>query len=125
MGAVITRPVTAPTGRLPAVRWRVSWPGRSICPVDLPGGTSGRFSDTGGSLHAENIDKLAEAGITAGCGQGPYCPDRHVTRAQMATFLARALKLVPLPGATPLAADFRLAYSTCDPFTPDANLKRS
>ncbi|MDE0170414.1 MAG: S-layer homology domain-containing protein [bacterium] len=78
---------------------------------ELPGGTPGRFSDTAGSPHAKNIDKLAEAGITAGCGQGRYCPDRAVTRAQMATFLARALKLVPLPGATPIADEYRLAYS--------------
>ena len=83
---------------------------------ELPAGTApGRFSDTASSRHAENIDKLAAAGITAGCGQGHYCPDRYVTRAQMATFLARALKLVPLPGATSLADAYRLAYSTADP----------
>ena len=78
---------------------------------ELPGGTPGRFSDTAGSPHAGNIDKLAGAGITAGCGQGRYCPNRPVTREQMATFLARALKLVPLPGATPIADEYRLAYS--------------
>lgn len=82
---------------------------------ELPGGAPGRFSDTANSPHAENIDKLAAAGITAGCGQGRYCPDRPVTRAQMATFLARALKLVPLPGATSPADGYRLAYSTADP----------
>ena len=86
---------------------------------DLPGGTPGRFSDTAASPHAENIDRLAEAGITAGCGQGRYCPDRPVTRAQMATFLARALKLVPLPAAAALAGGYRLAYSTRDPSTAD------
>ena len=79
------------------------------------------FADTEGRTHGENIDKLTEAGITAGCGQGRYCPDRHVTRAQMATLLARALKLVPLPGATPLASDFRLAYSTIVPLAADRN----
>lgn len=41
---------------------------------ELPGGTPGRFSDTAASPHAENIDRLAEAGITAGCGQGPTAP---------------------------------------------------
>lgn len=85
---------------------------------DLPGGTPGRFSDTARSVHAHNIDKLAEAGITAGCGQDRYCPDRQVTRAQMATFLAHALKLVPHPDATPLADDYRLAYSTKAPGGP-------
>ena len=37
--------------------------------------------------------------MTAGCATGPlrFCPDESVTRAQMATFLARATGLVPLP----------------------------
>ncbi len=86
---------------------------------ELPGGTPGRFSDTEGSPHAADIDRLAAAGITAGCDQGRYCPDRLVTRAEMATFLARALKLVPLPGAAVLAGGYRLAYSTLDPSTAD------
>ena len=87
---------------------------------ELPDGTPGRFSDTANNRHTENIDKLATAGITAGCGQGRYCPDRQVTRGQMATFLARALKLVPLPGTAPLADDYRLAYSTKDPSYADS-----
>ena len=51
------------------------------------------FTDTGGNTHELDIDALAGAGITAGCGAVPlrYCPDRPVTRAQMATFLHRAL----------------------------------
>ena len=55
-------------------------------------GTAG-FTDTGGSGHRQDIDALAAAGITSGCATGPlrYCPDRAVTRAQMATFLHRAL----------------------------------
>ena len=46
---------------------------------------------------------LAASGITAGCGDGTtFCPNQHTTRAQMATFLARALGLVdkPTPPAT-------------------------
>ena len=51
------------------------------------------FTDTAGNTHEANIDALAAAGITAGCETEPlrYCPNKHVTRAQMATFLARAL----------------------------------
>ena len=47
------------------------------------------------SVHANNIDVLFAAGITTGCGTEllRYCPDRAVTRAQMASFLARALDL--------------------------------
>ena len=49
--------------------------------------------------HAANIDALAAAGITVGCGRDPlrYCPANSVTRAQMATFLARALGLIEVP----------------------------
>ena len=41
-------------------------------------------------------DRRHAARVTAGCATGPlrYCPDRSVTRAQMATFLARALGVV-------------------------------
>ena len=57
------------------------------------------FTDTAGHAHADNIDALAAAGITAGCATGParYCPEGLVTRGQMATFIARALNFVPLP----------------------------
>ncbi len=67
---------------------------------DLAEAEPAGFADTDGSTHAERIDALAAAGITAGCKQDPlrYCPDRSVTRAQMATFLARALGLVQTPG---------------------------
>ena len=63
-----------------------------------PGPAAG-FGDTIGHAHASNIDGLAAAGITAGCATDPprYCPGEPVTRGQMATFLARALELVPLP----------------------------
>ena len=57
------------------------------------------FADTAGSTHEANIDALAAGRVTAGCATGPlrFCPDKAVTRAQMATFLARATGLVPLP----------------------------
>ena len=64
---------------------------------DLEPGSSAGFADTAGNRHAAGIDALAAAGITTGCAASPvrYCPDRPVTRGQMATFLARALDLVP------------------------------
>ncbi len=40
-------------------------------------------------LH-DYIEKIFRAGITAGCGEGSYCPDDTVTRAQMAVFLLKA-----------------------------------
>jgi S-layer homology domain len=47
------------------------------------------------------IEQLAAEGITAGCGDGNYCPDSPVTRAQMAVFLVRTfnLPLVPKPAS--------------------------
>jgi hypothetical protein len=39
------------------------------------------------------IEALADSSITIGCGGGNYCPDQAVTRAEMATFLARAFGL--------------------------------
>lgn len=43
--------------------------------------------------HAEAIGALAAAGITDGCGRDTFCPDERVNRAQLASFLARALDL--------------------------------
>ena len=63
-----------------------------------PGGEApvSTFLDIDDSVHADNILRLAELGITGGCEPGLYCPDNAVTRAQMATFLVRALGLDPL-----------------------------
>ena len=64
--------------------------------LDLPGAESAGFVDVdAGGVHAASIDALREAGITVGCGSEPlrYCPGDPVTRAQMASFLRRALDL--------------------------------
>ena len=60
---------------------------------DLEESPPAGFVDTEESVHSANIDALAAAGITSGCKTDPlsYCPDRPVTRAQMATFLHRAI----------------------------------
>jgi spore germination protein YaaH len=65
--------------------------------LHLPAATRDWFTDDGSSSHQASINRLAEAGITAGCGSGRFCPNGLVTRAQMATFLARGLHL---PAAT-------------------------
>lgn len=49
------------------------------------------FSDDDGSIFEQDIEWLASVGVTAGCGEGVFCPDAKVTRAQMAAFLHRAL----------------------------------
>jgi hypothetical protein len=53
------------------------------------------------------VDKIALRRITAGCGNGSYCPDSPTTRAQMAVFLLRAKygsSYVP-PAATGVFSD--------------------
>ncbi len=52
------------------------------------------FDDTEGSVFADDIAKIATADITRGCDpptNDNYCPQRPVTRGEMAAFLARAL----------------------------------
>ena len=39
------------------------------------------------------IEQLSSEGITGGCGNGNYCPDEYVTRAQMSVFIVRAFNL--------------------------------
>ena len=54
----------------------------------------GMFHDTRTNPHRNSIRAIAAAGITLGCDRtgSKYCPERFVTRAQMASFLTRALK---------------------------------
>ncbi len=52
------------------------------------------FTDDDGLIFANDIDKLGTAGITLGCNPPDntlFCPNDVLTRAQMATFLYRAL----------------------------------
>ena len=62
--------------------------------LDLEEAPSAGFVDTEGNTHEANIDAVAAAGITEGCKTESlsYCPDKPVTRAQMATFLHRAIR---------------------------------
>jgi hypothetical protein len=57
----------------------------------LPAASTDFFADDG-PPHEQNINALAQAGITLGCAEGRYCPHGAVTRAQMAAFLARAFR---------------------------------
>jgi hypothetical protein len=52
----------------------------------------GGFNDVPPTYWAVNwIQRLFNAGITSGCGNGNYCPEDPVTRAQMAVFLERGV----------------------------------
>lgn len=65
--------------------------------LDLPAGSK-VFSDTAGHLFQDEVAALEAAGITRGCNPPSntrFCPDRAVTRGEMAAFLVRALDLAP------------------------------
>lgn len=62
--------------------------------AELPAG--GSFVDDNDSVHEASIEAIAAVGVTVGCNppaNDRYCPGRTVTRAEMASFLARALNL--------------------------------
>lgn len=59
----------------------------------FPSTTTNYFDDDNGNSHESNINRIAAAGVTSGCGTRKYCPANEVSRGQMASFLARASKL--------------------------------
>ena len=64
--------------------------------LEVPEVSAGFGDVDPGSVHASSIEALFASGVTVGCAtEEPlrFCPDDAVTRAQMATFLARALGL--------------------------------
>lgn len=61
--------------------------------LDLPAASSDHFSDIFGSPFVADVNALAEAGLTAGCGDGLFCPDAVASRSQTASFVARAMSL--------------------------------
>ena len=63
------------------------------------------FIDDDGSIHEPNIERLAAAGITGGCAPQRFCPAAPVSRAQMASFLARAENLTHGAGSDHFADD--------------------
>jgi hypothetical protein len=54
------------------------------------------FDDDEGSVHEVDIEMLARALITLGCGDRRFCPSSSITRGQMAAFLVRGLGLPPV-----------------------------
>jgi hypothetical protein len=68
--------------------------GVGVALAELPPG--GTFIDDDGNIHEGNIEAIAAEGITKGCNpqvNNKYCPDKSLTRGQMAAFVRRALSL--------------------------------
>ena len=68
--------------------------------LSLPATGNDHFTDDDGHVLEGAINRIAEAGITQGCNppsNTQFCPDRTLTRAEAAGFLARALHL-PVSG---------------------------
>ena len=61
-----------------------------ICGATTPPPTYGGFTDIADSKFRDDIVWLADQGITTGCTETRFCPDKLVPRDQMATFLRRA-----------------------------------
>ena len=78
-----------------------------------PAATGTVFSDVPADAFAADwIEQLAAEGVTGGCGDGNYCPDATITRAQMAIFLLRAehgSAYVP-PAASGIFTDVPVGY---------------
>jgi hypothetical protein len=63
-----------------------------------------QFGDTVDSTHRENIEKLYQSGITKGCNppvNDMFCPQRNISRGEMAAFISRARGLTETSGSVP------------------------
>ncbi len=87
----------------PLQRWIAAvWLVRLIDGDDPPAVTESRFEDVNASSmweesvwYAPHVERLADLEITVGCTQDPlnFCPDVNLSRAQVASWLARAFDL--------------------------------
>jgi hypothetical protein len=61
--------------------------------LDLPPVADNQFSDIGDSPFVGDVNALAVAGLTAGCGGDHFCPNAVASRSETASFVARAMNL--------------------------------
>ena len=68
--------------------------------IGLPPSSVDYFKDDDGHVLEGGNNRVAEAGITLGCNpplNTSFCPDRRMTRAEIAAFIVRALNLPSTP----------------------------
>ena len=80
------------------------------------------FTDDDGLVHEDNIDRLATAGVTNGCGAALFCPGDDLSRAQFASLLIRALE--DLTGADYSAAGGVDYFVDDDGLTHEPNIDK-
>ena len=67
--------------------------------LTLPQAQVDHFQDDAESIFQADINALAEAGITSGCGEAAFCPDATTSRSEAATFIVRAMRVRELQEA--------------------------
>ncbi len=74
------------------------------------------FTDDDESVFEAEIEALAAAGITSGCGEASFCPEREIKRENLAVFLVRALDLEPIvPPVRPrVIGEFTTYHKCCE-----------
>lgn len=77
-------------------------------PIPVPDRFDPAFPDTSG-VHEANIDKLASIGVVEGRADGTYGPDQPVSRAAMASFIARSLDHLADRGHLPVPEELELS----------------
>ncbi|KJR41609.1 S-layer protein [Candidatus Magnetoovum chiemensis] len=80
---------------------------------------AGAFNDVPNDWTKSYIENMYSHEITSGCGDGNYCPDNNVTRAEMAIFIVRAMVNKGLITITNGIDDF--TYETTPYFTDAAS----
>lgn len=66
--------------------------------LKLPRAARDYFQDDDGTRFEQDINSVAEAGLTQGCGGGErFCPQERVTRGEFTVMLARGLRLPETP----------------------------
>ncbi len=70
--------------------------------LDLVTTGAAKYRDVrSGTRFSTAINRLATAGLSVGCGNHRFCPDRAVTRAETAGFLARVIGITRVTQAQP------------------------
>jgi hypothetical protein len=82
--------------------------------LELPPASLDYYTDDSASPFQADINRLAEAGVTIGCTDTEFCPEAFATRAELASFVARALQL-------PAATQDYFTDDAGSPHEPDIN----